>query len=89
MAECNVNDSLPIQPFSDAQASTLDLLFPGFTRMSTAIQGYLTIDLNVYTPLLCFLGLLMFACGRICKYLLGLFAAVGNDGGISISGEHY
>jgi hypothetical protein len=67
------NSPLPIQPFSDAQASILDLLFPGFTHMSAAIQGYLTIDLNVYAPLLCFLRLLMFACGRICKYLLGLF----------------
>ena len=37
------NSSLPIQPFSDAQVSILDLLFPGFTSMSAAIQGYLTI----------------------------------------------
>jgi uncharacterized membrane protein len=61
--------SLPIQPISDAQASILDFLFPGFTRMSTAIQWYLTIDLSVYAPLLCFFGLFVFACGRICKYL--------------------
>jgi hypothetical protein len=66
------NGSLSIQPISDTQASILDmLLFPGFTRMSTAIQGYLTIDLSVYVPLLCFFGLFVFACGRICKYLLG------------------
>jgi hypothetical protein len=66
------NSSLPVQPFSDAQASILDLLFPGFTRMSAAVQWYPTIDLNIYAPLLCVLGLLMFACGRICKYLLRL-----------------
>ena len=66
------NKSLPIQPFSDAQASILDFLFPGFTRMSAAVQGYLTIDLNVYVPLLCFFGLLVFGCGRVCKYLFGL-----------------
>jgi hypothetical protein len=64
--------SLPIQPISDAQASILDFLFPGFTRMSAAVQGYLTIDLNVYVPLLCFFGLIVFGCGRICKYLWGL-----------------
>ncbi|KAF8855973.1 P-loop containing nucleoside triphosphate hydrolase protein, partial [Acephala macrosclerotiorum] len=40
--------------------------------MSTAIQWYLTIDLSVYAPLLCFFGLFVFACGRICKSLLGL-----------------
>jgi hypothetical protein len=66
------NSSLPTQPFSDAQASILDFLFPGFTRMSAAVQGYLTIDLNVYVPLLCFFGLIVFGCGRICKYLWGL-----------------
>lgn len=40
------NGSLPVQPFSDAQASILDFLFPGFTRMSAAVQGYLTIELE-------------------------------------------
>jgi hypothetical protein len=66
------NGSLPIQPISDTQASILDmLLFPGFTRMSTAVQGYLTIDLSVYVPLLCIFGLFVFACGRICNYLWG------------------
>jgi len=63
------NGSLPTQPFSDAQASILDFLFPGFTRMSAAVQGFLTIDLNVYVPLLCFFGLLVFVCKRICEYL--------------------
>ena len=73
MAACNENAPLPILPDSDAQASILNFLFPGFTRMSTAIQRYFTIDLSVYAPLLCFFGLFMFACGRICKYLRGLF----------------
>ncbi|KAF8540210.1 P-loop containing nucleoside triphosphate hydrolase protein [Trichophaea hybrida] len=40
----------------------------GFTR---AVQGYLTIDLSVYVPLLCFFGLFVLACRHICKYLLG------------------
>ena len=71
MAGYNENIYLPIQPISDTQASILDFFFPGFTRMSTAVQGYLTVDLNVYAPLLCFFGLIVFACGRICKYLLG------------------
>jgi hypothetical protein len=69
MGESNETGSLPIQQFSDAQASILDFLFPGFTRMSAAVQGYLTIDLNVYIPLLCFFGLLVFVCKRICEYL--------------------
>jgi hypothetical protein len=72
MAESIKNGSLPIQPFLDAQVLILDFLFLGFTRMSTAVQWYLTIDLSVYAPLLCFFGLFVFACGRICKYLLGL-----------------
>ena len=66
------NGPQPIQPISDAQASILDFLFPGFTRLSTAVQGYLTVDLSLYAPLLCVLGLLVIGCGRICKYLLGL-----------------
>ena len=37
--------------------------------MSTAIQGYLTIDVGAYAPVLCFLGLLVFACRRICQSL--------------------
>jgi hypothetical protein len=60
------NGSLLVQPFSDAQASILDLLFPGFTCMSAAI------DLNAYVPLLCFFGLFVFVCGRVCKYLFRL-----------------
>jgi hypothetical protein len=72
MAEYNENGSLTIQPISDAQASILDfVLFPGFTRMSTAVQDHLTVDLNVYVPLLCIFGLLVFVCRRICKSLLG------------------
>ncbi|KIN07483.1 hypothetical protein OIDMADRAFT_108517 [Oidiodendron maius Zn] len=66
------NISLSIQTFSDAQASILDFLFPGFTSMSAVVQRCLTIELNVYVPLLCFFGLIMFRCGRICQYLWGL-----------------
>ena len=66
MAACNENGSLLTQPFSDAQASILDL-FPYFTRMSATVQGYLTIDLSVYIPLLFFFRLIVFSCGRIYK----------------------
>ena len=69
MAEYIENVSLPIQPFSEAQASILDFLFPGFARMSTAVQWYLSIDLSVYAPRLCFFGLFVFVCGRICMHL--------------------
>jgi hypothetical protein len=71
MGESNETGSLPIQPFSDAQASILDFLFPGFTRMSAAVQGYLTVDLNDYVPLLCIFGLFVFVCRYICESLLG------------------
>jgi hypothetical protein len=72
MAEYNENGSLTTQPILDAQASILDfVLFPGFTRMSTAVQDHLTVDLNFYVPLLCIFGLLVFACRRICEYLFG------------------
>ncbi|KAH7374065.1 BCS1 N terminal-domain-containing protein [Cadophora sp. MPI-SDFR-AT-0126] len=68
------NGSLPTSSIADAQASILDMiLFPGFTRLSTAIQGYLAIDLSVYAPHLCFLGLFVFACSYICKSLWGWF----------------
>ncbi|KAH9213501.1 hypothetical protein DL95DRAFT_426043 [Leptodontidium sp. 2 PMI_412] len=71
MAECNENSSLPIQAISDAQASILDLvLFPGFTRMSTAVQGYLTIDLSVYVPLMYCFGLVVFVCRRMWERLV-------------------
>jgi len=63
------NVSLPILPISDAETSILDFLFPGFARMSTAVQWYFRIDLRVYAPLLCYFGLFVFACGRICTYL--------------------
>jgi hypothetical protein len=72
MAEYNENGSLTIQPISDTQASILDfVLFPGFTRMSTAVQDHLMVDLNFYVPLLCIFGLLVFACRRICEYSFG------------------
>jgi len=71
MGESNETGSLPIQPFLDAQVSILDFLFPGFTRMSAAVQGYLAVDLNLYVPLLCIFGLLVFVCRCICESLLG------------------
>jgi hypothetical protein len=65
------NGCLPIQTILDPQASMLDLvLFPGSTCIPTAVQEHLTIDLNLYVPLLCIFGLLVFACRRICEYLL-------------------
>ena len=37
IGESNKTGSLLIQLFSEAQASILDFLFPGFTRMSAAL----------------------------------------------------
>jgi hypothetical protein len=65
------NGSLPIQPISTAQASILDfVLFSGFTRISTAVQEHLMVDVNRYFPMLCILGLLVFVCRRVCESLL-------------------
>lgn len=70
MAEYNENGSRPVQPISGTQASILDfLLFPGFTHMSTAVQEHLTLDLSVYVPLLCVLGLLVFVGRRTWEWL--------------------
>ena len=72
IVEYNKNGSLLIQPISDNQASILDLvLFLGFTRISTAIQEHLTLDLNLYVPLLCMFGLLVFVYKHIYECLLG------------------
>jgi hypothetical protein len=72
MAACNENGPLLIQPISDAEASILDFFVPGFARISTAVQWYLNIDLRVYVSLLCYFGLFVFICGRICMYLWAL-----------------
>ena len=62
--------SQPIQPILYAQASILDyLFFPGFTRISAALQQYLTFDLSVYIPLLCTFGLLAFMCKHAYEHL--------------------
>lgn len=68
------NISLPIQTLSNAQASILEFLFPGFTRISTAVQGYLTVDLNAYVPLLYFLALLANVFTSSCGNCLRLIA---------------
>src|SRR3954447_6618636 len=66
------NISLPILPISDAEASILDFFVPGFSRISTVVQWYLRVDLSLYAPLLCYFGLFVFICGRICMYLWAL-----------------
>ncbi|PMD40489.1 hypothetical protein L207DRAFT_543976 [Hyaloscypha variabilis F] len=43
------------------QLALLDVFFPGFSVLSTAIYKYSKIDLNLYFPVLLFLGVLIFA----------------------------
>jgi hypothetical protein len=70
MAEHSDASSLPIQPILYSQASILDFLFfPSFTRVSTAVQQYLAIDLNIYIPLLYIYGMLAFLCKHTYQYL--------------------
>ncbi|ROW06627.1 hypothetical protein VPNG_06708 [Cytospora leucostoma] len=38
------------------QAALLDLFFPGFTHISTAVEKYFKIDLNLYIPIVLLLG---------------------------------
>jgi len=43
------------------QLALLDVFFPGFSVLSTAIYKYSKIDLNIYFPVLLFIGVLIFA----------------------------
>jgi chaperone BCS1 len=43
------------------QTAVLDLIFPGFSLVSGAFTRYTKIDLNVYLPILMFLGLVVIA----------------------------
>ncbi|KAG0647501.1 ATPase family AAA domain-containing 3B [Hyphodiscus hymeniophilus] len=65
------NISVLIQAFSDAQVSVLAFLFPGFTSMSAAVQGYLAVDLNIHVSMLCFFGLVVFGCRRLSEEVNG------------------
>ena len=71
MTEYNESSFIQLKQVSDAQASILDLvLFPGFTHISTTVQEHLAIDLNLYVPVLCILGLLVFVCRHIYEGML-------------------
>ncbi len=70
MAEYDDAGSLPTQSILYGQTSILDFLFfPGFTRVSTAVQQYLTVDMNIFVSLLCICGILAFLCKHTCQYL--------------------
>lgn len=58
MATCNsTSDPLGATSPNNQQFAMLDMLIPGFSVFSSAIQAYLGIDLNLYIPLL------LVACG--------------------------
>lgn len=51
------------------QLALLDVFFPGFSVLSTAIYKYSKIDLNIYFPVLLFIGVLIFASTYINTWL--------------------
>jgi hypothetical protein len=51
------------------QGSLLDLVFPGFTLVSTAVRRLLTDDFSMYARLLCACGMLVFIGKYASEYL--------------------
>ncbi|OAA63264.1 mitochondrial chaperone BCS1 [Niveomyces insectorum RCEF 264] len=78
MAVYNDASTSPIQPIPSHQISIMDVFFPGFAEISTALQQLLAGNMNSYTHLLCICGLLMFVGGRISRLLRTLGNWVGS-----------
>ncbi|KAI0505501.1 BCS1 N terminal-domain-containing protein [Xylaria bambusicola] len=51
------------------QLALLDMFFPGFSMFAGAFQRYFYVDLNLYIPLLLFLGMLMVCWNYASGYL--------------------
>ena len=58
----------PFRPIPQGQASALELLFPGLSRICPVIQQYTGIDLDALIPLLCLCGLLVFVWKHGYRY---------------------
>lgn len=50
------NSTAGLGPASQPQLALLDLFFPGFSIITSSVQRYLGIDLNLYIPLVAVLG---------------------------------
>ncbi|KAI3392557.1 hypothetical protein diail_5528 [Diaporthe ilicicola] len=50
------------------QFALLDMFFPGFSVFSSAVEKYFKVDLNLYIPLVLFLGALTFAWRYFSEY---------------------
>lgn len=50
------------------QFALLDLFFPGFSAFSGAVEKYFKVDLNLYIPLVLFLGGVTFAWRYFSEY---------------------
>ncbi|RWA04573.1 hypothetical protein EKO27_g10535 [Xylaria grammica] len=61
------NTALPAGP--PAQMVLLDWFFPGFSMFASAVQKYLHIDLNLYIPMLLFIGMLVVCWNYASQYL--------------------
>lgn len=50
------------------QFAILDMFFPGFSTFSSAVEKYFKVDLNLYIPLVIFLGSVTFAWRYFSEY---------------------
>ncbi|KAH8706865.1 BCS1 N terminal-domain-containing protein [Phaeosphaeriaceae sp. PMI808] len=71
MASFDNASSLPIEPVLSEQISLLDFIFPGSTRVLTAVLPLLNGDLNVYARLLCACGMFVFIGRYVAEYFAG------------------
>ncbi len=69
MASFNDIGSLSTQPILSGELPLLDLFFPGFAPLTTAVLRLLTGDLNLYARLLYIYGALMFIVKYAPEYL--------------------
>jgi mitochondrial chaperone BCS1 len=61
--------NMPEATQENPQLALLDVFFPGFSVLSAAIYKYSKIDLNLYFPVLLFIGVLIFASQYINTWL--------------------
>jgi chaperone BCS1 len=69
MAAYNDSYSLPRQPVPSNPISIVDILFPGFTNISSAIQQLQVGDSNGYARILCISGIVVLLGKYAYKYL--------------------
>lgn len=61
---------------SPSQFAALDFLFPGFSILSSAVQRYFKIDLNIYIPLVLLFGGLTFFVRYFSEYFWYVYSVI-------------